>query len=617
MRNGPVASGKATAIRTLELIAIVALFASFFLSYLGAPVWDYDFWWHLATGRYIVTEKHLPDKDPFSLTSDLTENKNPFPEVESLILKQYWLAQSLFYLIYVYAGFQGIIFLRAILLFLTLLVVYRHMARSGAYSFVSIVLIFLLYKTTSMYMGERPVLFTILFTAVAFSLLDDSGRPRGKKIFLLVPLMLLWANLHGGYIIGDLFLLIFMFGEAVRASLKRSNYSQHERRLFFGVATAALVVSLVNPTGLEAFYMALSSRYAVLKEAIQEWQSPFFLISNHIYPASLYYPYFVLLGLFPLLLLVRRRKMNMLHILLVSLLGYESIISSRMTIYFMIPAAVVVAGELSAAIGSVCARWQADAVRRAEHLLSLSAAGLICFLMVAHLQGKRLLAAGIDPSTAPVGAVDFIEKNRIQGNLFNEYAFGGYIAWRLYPWKKNFIDTRALNIVAMKENDFIVSATSLGAGDAGRSGEKDIRLYDRLLDHYRINILLFSQTKLYGNVTPLILELMDDDHWVPVYCDPMSVVYLKNVPANEAMIRKYRLTNDTVYNSIILRCSSLALRNGVNPRPLLAMGDVFYKMGRLKDSLQAYRYALRRDPSNSFAREMIDKIQAEKAVKGP
>ena len=616
MKNEAAESGSDRVLRAAGLTLVVAFFTGILFTYLEIPVWDYDFWWHLSTGRFIVAEKHLPDKDPFSLTTDLTENKNPFPEVENLILKQYWLAQIVFYLMYEYAGFQGIIILRAILLFLTLLVVYRHMARSGAFPFVSLILIFLLYKMTLLFTGERPVLFTIFFTAVSFALLDDSGGHRGKKIFLLVPLMLLWANLHGGYIIGDLFLLIFMFGEAVRGFLKKSDYSPHEKRLFFGVATAALLVSLINPTGLEAFYMALSSRYAVLKETIQEWQSPFFLISNHLYPATNYYPYFALVAIFLLLVLARNKKMNLTSVLAVSVLCYESAISSRMTIYFMIPAAVVAAGELSVVLRSAFGRLQAVAVRRAGHVLTLAVAALLCVLMTGQLQGKSLLANGVNTSTVPVGAVDFIEKNKIQGNLFNDYAFGGYVIWRLYPWKKDFVDTRALNIVTMKENDFIVNARSVGAGNEEGLQKKDIHLYEELLDHYKINILFFSLTKLYGDVTPLVLRLVEDDRWVPVYCDGISIIYVGNIPENEALIRKYRLTNEVVLNSIIFRCSSFALRNPVNPRPLLAMGDVFYKMGRPKDSLQAYRYALKRDPGNAFAREMIGKIQAEMAVKG-
>jgi hypothetical protein len=603
---------KIRALRVARVVVIVALFGSFFLSYARVPVWDYDFWWHLATGRYIVTEKHLPDKDPFSLTSNLAENKNPFPEVENLILKQYWLAQSLFYLIYAYAGFQGIIILRSILLFLTLFVVYRHMSRSGVNFFISLILTFCLFEMSLKYQGERPVLFTILFTAIVFSILDGYTMSRGKKIFFLIPLMLLWANLHGGFIIGDIFLLTYMFGETVRIFLKRSDLSTTEKKLFFGVATAAIVASLINPTGVEAFSMAFSPKYAVLKETIQEWQSPYYIITHHIYAASGYYSYFAVLALFALLLLVRNRRMDINHILLVSALWYESTVSMRLIMYFMIPAVIVIGRESSAVLQEARGkRWPEPTVRKVEYVLTLATVCVVSFFMFGRLQKGEMIAHGIDRSTSPERAVDFIEQNRVQGNLFNEYCYGGYIAWRLYPWKKNFIDTRALNIIVMKENNFILSGKRIDGAGAGDSHKEDVGLFEKLLDHYKIDILLFSQTQLYGDITPLILNLMDGDQWVPVFCDPISVVYLRNIPENETLIRKFRITNDNIYNSIIFRSSSTALKNKTNPRPLLAMGEVFHRMGRLEDSLKAYQYAAKRDPNNAVAREKIGEVQSE------
>ena len=66
-------------ITAIKLFIVIIFFSSLFVYYLKVNLWDYDFWWHAATGRYIVTEKHLPDKDPFSFTSELQENKNAFP----------------------------------------------------------------------------------------------------------------------------------------------------------------------------------------------------------------------------------------------------------------------------------------------------------------------------------------------------------------------------------------------------------------------------------------------------------------------------------------------------------------------------------------------------------
>ena len=159
--------------RAVKLIAIIILIASFHITLLSWPLWDYDFWWHIATGRYIVETGTIPAHDPFSYTSALTENKNIFPVWENFILKQYWLSQVIFYLIYDYAGAKGIIIMRTALLLSTLILVFWKLQKYSVSFPVSFIFSFLLFMALSRSTGERPVLFTIFFTALTFFILDD------------------------------------------------------------------------------------------------------------------------------------------------------------------------------------------------------------------------------------------------------------------------------------------------------------------------------------------------------------------------------------------------------------------------------------------------------------
>jgi hypothetical protein len=72
--------------------------------------------------------------------------------------------------------------------------------------------------------GERPVLVTIFFTALTFFILEDFKVKKDKRIFLLLPLMVLWANLHGAFIIGILIITVFMFAEGLKIFLKKAAY---------------------------------------------------------------------------------------------------------------------------------------------------------------------------------------------------------------------------------------------------------------------------------------------------------------------------------------------------------------------------------------------------------
>ncbi|HDH51207.1 MAG TPA: hypothetical protein ENH31_00990, partial [Nitrospirae bacterium] len=192
------------------VLLFLLLFSVFAYSYLSLDLWDYDFWWHISTGRLIVETGSLPDADPFSFVSTLQENENLRPKWENFVLKQYWLCQILFYFIFIKAGPAGIIILRTALLLLTILVVLWQLRRWGVSFYICFVLVFLLFLVTTQFTGERPVLFSILFTPVVFIMLEDFKHRRGKLLYLLPPLMLLWANIHGGFIIGNIMIMVYM-----------------------------------------------------------------------------------------------------------------------------------------------------------------------------------------------------------------------------------------------------------------------------------------------------------------------------------------------------------------------------------------------------------------------
>src|SRR4030043_2282171 len=122
--------------KPLIILSFVILISSFFYVFISAKLFDSDFWWHISTGRYIVETGSIPDKDPFSYTSNLQENKNLLPERENFILKQYWLSQVLFYLIYDYTGSKGIIILRALILIIVLLLVLLRLKKRNVSFFI-------------------------------------------------------------------------------------------------------------------------------------------------------------------------------------------------------------------------------------------------------------------------------------------------------------------------------------------------------------------------------------------------------------------------------------------------------------------------------------------------
>jgi len=596
-------------ITAIKLFIVIIFFSSILVFFLKINLWDYDFWWHIATGRYIVTEKHLPDKDPFSFTSELQENKNTFPERESFILKQYWLAQSLLYLIFKLAGPKGIILLRSLMLVLTLFAVFWHLNKGKVSAYISFLFLFILFAASTRATGERPVLFSFLFTAVVFLILDDFRTEKSRKIFLLPPLMLLWANLHGGFVLGDIIIAVFLLGESINISRKKSNYSKQQKVVFYSMTMFAIACSFVNPNGWDAFSMSLSNRYEIFTKGIQEYQSPFGFYIKKIRPIQ--YNEVILAVMAPLILILGNKKLNLNHVFLLAGFYYMAATASRFVFFYAIIATMIVAKETDGIVnGFFRKKLQEKSYKKVEYLLTVAALFSITLFLIGHFKYKEFEFKIAEKKSIPEAAVDFIENNRLPGNMFNDYGYGGYITWRLYPWKKNFIDTRALNITTMTEYGWIIEAET-NAGEVNTAAS-NTPLWELLLSHYKVNFMLLSLFDVFGDAMPLVLETVEHDKWVPIYNDSISVVLIKNVPENRQFIEKHKISRENIYNALILRASISSLSDRTNPRYLMALGDTFYKMGRLEDAIKAYEYALKRMPDNLVIKAKLDMLKSER-----
>lgn len=586
----------------------IILFIWVFYAFASIPLFDYDFWWHISTGRDIVETQKIPDADAFSYTSNLPENKNLFPERENFILKQYWLAQVIFYLIYDSVGPKGIIIIRALILTSLLLLVFFRLRRWDVSLHISFIFIFLLFVVAMRNIGERPVLFTILFTPLTFIMLERFKDGQKKFLFLLPPLMLLWSNLHGGFIIGIIIIMVFMLGEGLKIIFKRVRYTRHEIVLFYAATTLALVFSGINPTGWDAFSIAISPQYKFMEKGIQEYASPLFLYKENLYPSN--YVGWAILFLFPLILILRNKKMDITHIILLLGLFIMSLKTVRYDIYYASIGCMVLGRETDTLLKDILKRRISDRIyTKMTFAFSILALLSAIFFLFGTYPGKVLDFGIATGYSVPKAAADFIEKNRIKGNMFNDGGFGGYITWRFYPWKKTFIDTRWLNYTVKSEAYWIIDAVNSLQGK--KIAEGKIPLWERLLEHYNINFAFLALFDVYGNVMGIVPTLNESKKWVPVYSDSISIIFVKNTTENQDIIAKYAQTKENVYNVIIYRACLIAQHNENNPKALLSIGKIFYQMGSLEESLTAYRYALERSPHKESIRKRIAEIEAE------
>ncbi|HEY6009891.1 MAG TPA: hypothetical protein VIX18_00365, partial [Nitrospirota bacterium] len=157
-----------------QFLPVLLLLLLVMLTY-SNTVDDSDFWWHLKHGEYIYTTHGIPQKDDFTFTtysanrvdsevlsapdssakdSDFWVNHN---------IKQGWLAQLLFYIVYLHLGFSGIAVLKAAVFALTFLVAYLLMLKRGAAPLAAFLIISLSVVIIGNFDYTRPQIFSFLF----------------------------------------------------------------------------------------------------------------------------------------------------------------------------------------------------------------------------------------------------------------------------------------------------------------------------------------------------------------------------------------------------------------------------------------------------------------------
>ena len=597
-------------IKIIIFISFLLFFISAMNSYMSINLWDYDFWWHISTGRYIVENNTVPDKDPFSDVNNLEENKNAHPAREQFILKQYWLAQVLFFKIYDAFGDKGIIILRSLILFSMVVIVLWWFNRQKIDFYITYPFIFFIFLQTMGFIGERPVLFTMLFAVVTFFILDDFKQRKSKSIYFLIPLMLLWANLHGGFILGVLIIMVFIAGETTQFILKQDKRDRKALLTLCIVGFIAIAASVVNPNGFSVLFL-FSEKAKIFESGTQEYFSPFTLYSNKIQPIEM--EYIILIVLFPLLAILRNKKIDIVYYFLLCILLYMSVSAARYLIYFISIGSMILGRELYYLIEDYFTKVNVNRFK-----FSVVASSCIFISTVLYAGGfldiDKISFAKAEKFSVPKRAADFIMTNNIEGNMFNDMGFGGYLIWRLYPQQKVFIDTRQLNYTLVKEHEWISYARESVMNPELPEGKKP--LWERLLDHYKIDLIVLDTVDVMGSTKPFLFSLLKSDKWVPVHVDIISVVFLKENRTNEDIIKEHRIDKELVYYSVIARLTQLAMLNKTNPQYLFSLGEVFFNMGRYEDALTAYTYADKRLPDQEGIKLLIDftkeRLQKEK-----
>lgn len=462
---------------------------------------DGDTGYHVAAGQYMLVERSVPHHDIFSWHT-------PAPRWIAFE----WLSQVAFALAHRWQGLDGVVGLAALLLALTFAVLHHLLRRPGGNVWVVLFVLLLTLATSALHWLARPHLFSLLLAVFWLDLLERQ-RISGKSPLALLPIsMLLWVNLHAGFIVGLALVAIYLAGGAVRhlaAPLAERSRTRPAVRALAATAGACLIAALLNPNGAQALLHPIVSLGATFTmDHITEFRSPDF-------HALSIWPFALMLLLLVTLLARSDRKPGVEQTLQLLLFGYLALTSQRHIPFFALIAAPILVEQLDALLG----RWRGHPLatwleQRSRTVVENEVAArghLWCGAAV--VVGVLLVASGrldyqFDPETKPVAAVHFLQGQPLAGRVFNEYEFGDYLIYRRWPQQRVSIDGRAdMYGDALLQDYYHIKRLQPG--------------WHAILDRYAVDWVMFDTG------SALAQALLIDPAWRRLYADDVASVFVR------------------------------------------------------------------------------------------
>jgi hypothetical protein len=478
--------------KTLLLGGVMIVILSLFV----AGEQDPDFWWHLRIGRWMVDHGRLPSTDIFTHT------------VPGHVWTDHeYLTEILMWLVYNATGVVGLAIAFGLITWAGFWLMYRQVRRQP-WVIVGIGLAIGAVAGSPIW-GPRAQMITFFLSCLELYWLQGylSGRSRTIQVFPLV--MVLWANLHGGWVIGFVWLGVALVSELIGWAMDRENPAHRAHVRLLAIITAASVVAVAaTPHGLSLYPYPFQTQGSVAQQRlIVEWFSPDF---HQVYLRPFEAMVFLVIIGFAL------KRPSLYEVLLALLALGLALQSVRNVALFVAVATPVMINsysaywkELSQAHG-----WKLELPpRRIFAIITAIVLAVIVFATTLHISDSVSPAKqrGLDAASYPVGAADWLQAHPEVGTkMYNQYGWGGYLAYRFYPEPNRRV--------------FIFGEAAL-MGDPLLNEYQDVQTlrsdWKQVLDRYGVDYIVYNRGEALANV------LATQPEWTLAYQDSVAVIYVR------------------------------------------------------------------------------------------
>ncbi len=543
---------------------------------------EFDLGWQMATARWIVQHGQIPSTEIFSYTA--AGQPWTYPIGSGLV----------FYGLYWLGGYAPISWLTAFGCAGTVaLLLRRGSAVTAGLAILAVPLI-------ASRVTARAEMFTVVLFAATLSLLWEQRRTGAARLWLLPATMAVWVNLHPGFIagLGLLGAYVMIEGLDMVKAATRASAAGRLRRAFPWLMAAG-AATLVNPWGWR-IYDVLTRQQAAMalhSEVILEW-APIPLDWTHIKSGlSPFAPdmFYVLLAVVAMAVPLALAHRQIGEALLIGGAAFFPLKHARLAALFGVVVVIVCGAVLASFLPTLQAKIRGAGVRS---LLAVAASALLVSVAATRIRGlvtDRAYRTGGEVVSFGAGlswwfperAAAFVERENLPAQIFSGYSEGAYMAFRLGPKYKNYIDGRAIPFgVALMQNTSRL-----------KSSPPDSPEWKREAERYGIHTIVVPIGRFVAlQFFPVLKQFCASETWVPVYLDEVGAVFVRRGPETEALIARLKVDCATVPlpAAAPVGNGSPAFNQWANAVAVL------HALGRDREALAAIRKALEIFPDNGY-----------------
>lgn len=453
---------------------------------------DGDLGRHITIGNYVLDNWIVPTRDIFTHTMAGSE-----------LVPHEWLAGIVYALATRLLGLNGDVIVAGIVIASAFTIVYRQTVDRGVFRLAAFGVVALAVLASFLHWLVRPHVFTFLFVAVWIFFLEQAVNNKKRNLWTLPLIMVIWANTHGGFFLGFLILGAYFAGWAWEYW---RGYADKETGIHLAITgILSFAISFINPAGLHLWTTSagLIGKSFIINNT-SEYLSPNFHITST-------WPFLIMLTL-GLIFSWNNNKLRMHELLLLSGWTILSLYMARNIPLYAIVTAPYLGVVIQPALNQF-ARLQKMDETMANMELNLKGffypALAIILVTFSFMSDFRFDPAGRgnqhDASRFPVDAVNWLEENPQSGNMFNEFIWGGYLLYRLWPDQLIYMDGTT---------DFFGEAfTQEYAGVVSRQDG-----WQNTLEKYDVTWAILPSDR------PLIQALKNELGWQIIYQDPTATI---------------------------------------------------------------------------------------------